>query len=113
MREEVEPLEDHTHLAPHLIYVDVRVGDALSAEEYLACSGFLKQVKAAQERALARSGRSDDHDYFVWIDSDINPAQHMVTSETLLQSASSNQVPSTSFQTRLPTWKLLMSLRDR
>ena len=28
VREEVEPLEDHAHLAPHLIYVNVRVSDA-------------------------------------------------------------------------------------
>jgi hypothetical protein len=55
MWKEVELLEDHAHLTAHLIYVDVRVSDALSAEEYLACSGFFQQVKAAQEGAFSRS----------------------------------------------------------
>ena len=62
--EEVETLEDHAHLAAHLVERVALGCDVFALEEDLPAGGRLEHVDGAQKSALSRAGRADDADDF-------------------------------------------------
>ena len=76
MREEVEALEDHADFLAHLVDVGLAVKhDAIDAD--LAGRRLLEVVHAAQQRALARTGRADDDDDFLLLDREVDALEHL------------------------------------
>jgi hypothetical protein len=53
MWEQVELLEDHTHLLAHLVDVGLLAGDVNALDQYLAACRFLQPVDATEDSALA------------------------------------------------------------
>ena len=68
MREDIEMLEDHAHLLAMQVDVDALIGDIDAVEDYLTAGRVFHAVETAEERALARSRRSDDTDHFSIVD---------------------------------------------
>ena len=63
MGEEVEPLENHSHLPPHFVDVDSGVSDA-PPRKHILPAVVPPEVEAAEEGALAGNRRgTDDHHY--------------------------------------------------
>ncbi|MPN46626.1 hypothetical protein SDC9_194217 [bioreactor metagenome] len=62
MRKQIELLEHHAHALAVHVYIDLFIGYVNAFEYYLARRRLLKQVQAAQECALARTGRAYDND---------------------------------------------------
>ena len=62
VREEVEVLENHAHLAAVQVEIDLGVGNIHAAKYDLAGGRSLQQVQAAQQRRLARPGGADYRD---------------------------------------------------
>ena len=60
VREEVEVLEHHAHLAAVQVYVCLWVGYINALEVDFAISRFFQEVERAQECALTAAGRADD-----------------------------------------------------
>ena len=74
MREEVELLEHHAHVATDAVDIGLGVGDGLAVDENLAGGGLLEAVQAAQERGLAGAGGADDADHLSLLDVDVDAA---------------------------------------
>jgi len=64
MREQIEVLKHHSDLLPELVDRRLRRIDLPAFEQDLAGGRLLKQIQAAQERALAGAGRPDDENGF-------------------------------------------------
>ena len=61
MGEEIEMLKDHADTLPYLIDVNRTASNAVTFELNIAALDGFKLIDAAQERALARAGRPDQH----------------------------------------------------
>ena len=76
MREKIEALEHHADLFTHLIDVCLTVQqDAIYGNRSLR--RHLKIIHAAQQRAFAGAGRSDDNDNFLFFNGKINAFEHI------------------------------------
>ena len=67
-----------------LVDVDAFGSDLVAAEEDAAGVERLEQVHAAQQRRLARARRADHADHLVLGDREVDPAQHLVPPERLV-----------------------------
>ena len=64
VRKQIEVLEDHADLLPEPVDVGMRPVDLFFLEPDFAGGRFFEQIQAAQERALAGTGGSDDENHF-------------------------------------------------
>ena len=85
MREEVVGLEDDPDPAADAVHVDTACRDLLAVDHDAALVDRLEQVDAAEQRGLARAGRADQAHDLVLGDLEIDPAQHLVLAEGLVQ----------------------------
>jgi hypothetical protein len=85
VREEVELLEDHAHVATDGIDVAVRVGDLVTVHLDGAARRLLEEVDAPQERRLARTRGPDDADDLALVDGGVEALQDVVAAERLVQ----------------------------
>ena len=80
MREEVEALEYHADFLTHLIDVGLAVeDDAIDAD--LAGRRLFQVIHAAQQGALAGTGRTDDDHDFLFLDIEVNALQDLHLTE--------------------------------
>jgi hypothetical protein len=89
VREQVEGLEDHPDPAAQRVDVRIRVADVLPLDQDRALGCLLEPVDAAQQGRLARSGRADDAHDLATTDVEVDPSQHMVVAEGLVQAMTS------------------------
>jgi hypothetical protein len=75
VREQVERLEHQAKPAPDAHRVHRGVGDDLAVQEHVAVVDLVEQVDAAQQRRLARPGRSDQRDRLVLGDGEVDAAE--------------------------------------
>ena len=83
VREEIERLEDHARMAPHLVGIDARVGERLPEEGNGALVDGLEEVHAAQQRRLSRPRRADQAHDFVAVQVERDAAKDLVVTEAL------------------------------
>lgn len=83
--EQVEALEHHANLRAVLDEVKVLGRDVLPMVEHLAGGRRLKQVDAAQHRALAGAGRADNAHDLALFHAEVDVAQDGMVAELLLQ----------------------------
>ena len=85
VREQVEVLEDHSHLLTHLVDVGVLGGEVLSLDLDGAARHLLKQVEAAQEGRLSGPGGADDGQHLTLGDGGGDALEHLQLPEGLAQ----------------------------
>ena len=85
MREQVVGLEDDADPLAHRVGVDVAGGDLDVVDEHRPRVDVLEPVDAAQQRRLARPGRTDQADHVSAVDLEAHAAQHRVRAERLVQ----------------------------
>ena len=85
VREEVVGLEDDPDPASDPVHVDAACRDLLAVDHDPAGVDRLEQVDAAQQRRLAGAGGADQADDLVLGDVEVDPAQHLVLAERLVQ----------------------------
>ncbi len=85
VREEVVGLEDDPDPAADPVHVDAACRDLLAVDHDAARVDRLEQVDAAQQGRLARAGCADQADDLVLRDLEVDPAQHLVLAERLVQ----------------------------
>lgn len=56
-----------------------------AVKDNLSVGRLFQQVQAAQEGALSRTGRSDNHDDFAFLDGNVDAAKHLILSKGLVQ----------------------------
>ena len=66
--EEVELLEDHSHMGTDLVDVRLPIQQILPLEKKRSGIGNLKQIEATQEGRLSTAGRADDGDDIALVD---------------------------------------------
>jgi hypothetical protein len=86
---EVEVIEDHAQLAPHLAQL---TGGELPMQLFPvdgdgAGGGCLQIVDAADERTLARSAGADDCDALTALDREIDVAEYLALAKILVETA--------------------------
>ena len=84
MREEVELLEDDPDSLARRRQIGALARDLLALEEDPAGVQGLEQVDATQQRALAAPARADDRQHLAPVDVEVDPAQDLVVTETLV-----------------------------
>ncbi len=84
MREQIELLEHHADLAPHLMDVAQIAREFDSVNEDPAALMRLEPVDAADQRRFAGSRRPADDDAFAALDVKVDIAQRMVVAEPLI-----------------------------
>src|SRR5918992_2014951 len=84
VREQVELLEDHADLRPHLVDGLAGLGDRLAVEPHVPLVDPLEAVDTAQHRRLAGARRPRDHHDLAAVDRQIDPVQHEIVAEALL-----------------------------
>ena len=106
MSEKIEALENHAHLLPNFVYVTFRVGDFLIIKPDFPRGRLLQQVDAAQQCALARSGRADDRDDITIMDFHIHIFQGSSVRVFLFQMFGSNHrsLPPSECQPVFDAW---------
>ncbi len=67
MVEKQKVLEDHTHVLADFVFIHAMRGDLATFEEDLPAVDVGQQIHATQERAFARSARTDDDDGFAFM----------------------------------------------
>src|SRR5262245_31664845 len=85
MREQVERLEHHVHLLPHLRDVRLVREDVVAVDEDGSAGRMIQKVETAQERALAGARRTDDRDHFALADLGVDALQHLEAAVALGQ----------------------------
>ena len=105
VREQVEVLEHHPHLAAHGVDVHLRVGDLRAVKDNGALARLLEQVQAAQKRRLTGPGRADDDYVFTGADVLGNVVEHEVVAERFGQMFNVDHFDAASFQARSAAWK--------
>jgi len=83
--EQVEVLKHHAHLTAVNVDVRLPVGNILTVEDDGAARRIFHAIQAAEEGALAASGRPDDRDLLALPDRGRNPLQHVQLAIGLLQ----------------------------
>ena len=68
VREQVEMLEYHTDVLTHFVDVGVLVCDIVAIHDDLALGCDLQLVQAAKKGRFTASGRSEQYDYFSFMD---------------------------------------------
>ena len=84
MGEEIEVLEDHADLAPHLGDILDVAGQLDAVDHNVAALMFLQTVDAADQGRFARSRRAADHDALTLVDRQIDVLQHVELAEPLV-----------------------------
>ena len=105
VREQVEVLEHHAHLAAHGVDIHLRVGDLRAGKGDGAGCRLLEQVQAAQERRLAGAGGADDDHVFAGADVLGNVIEHEVVAERFGQMFNVDHFDAASFQAHRAAWK--------
>jgi hypothetical protein len=83
VREEVELLEDHPHLAPDLLDVPDVVGELDAVDDDAAAVVLLQAVDAADHGRLpGAGGPADDHDLLP-VDGEVDPPERLEVAEPL------------------------------
>jgi hypothetical protein len=85
VREQVELLEHHADLAPHLVDRLEVLGQLDAVDDHPALLPILDPVDAAQQRRLAAARRTADHDALTAHDLQAHVAQHMEAAEPFIQ----------------------------
>src|SRR4029077_4023450 len=85
MGKQVEMLEHHSDLAADRVDPADIAGEQHSVDDDLAALEVFKPVDATQQRRLARSGRSADHDALPAVDLEIDIGQHMKFAKPFVQ----------------------------
>src|SRR5437870_7363789 len=85
MRKQVELLEHHADLAPHLIDRLEVLGQLDAVDDHPALLPILDPVDAAQQRRLAAARGPADHDPLPAHDLEAYVAQHMEAAEPLVE----------------------------
>ena len=82
MREKVEMLEHHTHLAAMGVEIDslplrvLLLCDVRPLHDHAAGGRRFEQVERAQERGFAAAGGADDHDHVALADGKAHAVEH-------------------------------------
>jgi hypothetical protein len=98
VREQVELLEHHPHLAPQRDEIRAAAVD-LAAEHHDAAVGRgLEHVEAAQHRRFARPARPQHDEHLPGGDVEIDAVQDLVVAERLVQAAHLDRVVLTGFR---------------
>ena len=85
MRKQVEALEHHADLAPHVVDA-LEVGSEFDAVDHdLTFLEFLQRIDAADGGGLAGAGRAADDDAFALADGEVDVAEHMEFAEPFVQ----------------------------
>ena len=105
VREQVEVLEHHAHLAAHGVDIHLRVGDLRTGKGNGAGRWLLEQVQAAQERRLTGAGGADDDHVFTGADMLGNVIEHEVVAERFGQVFNVDHFDAASFQAHRAAWK--------
>src|SRR3954453_6503821 len=85
MRIKIERLKHHADLAAHCVDVGAPIHQIDPVNAYRPGTRLLQAVAAAQERTLARAGRTDDEDELLRVDGKINAAKHLDVAEAFAQ----------------------------
>jgi hypothetical protein len=83
VREQVVGLEDDADVPAHLVRVDPRVGDVPAVQLDDAVVHLLQQVRAAQQRRLARAARADQRGRRAVGQLEVDALQHPGAAEDL------------------------------
>ena len=83
MGEQVEGLKDDPHPRPHLVGIDVGVGDGQIVEEDLATIDRNQKIDRLEQRRLSRTGRSDQTDHLVGLQLEVHVGEHREVAERL------------------------------
>jgi hypothetical protein len=84
-------LEDHPDISPECIDVDLSVMQLDAIHDELAIRNAFKPIDAAQERAFAGAGRSNDDNDFPLGNGQVDFFQNMEGSEKFVDAAKFNQ----------------------
>ena len=84
MRKQVELLEHHADLAPHLVDLLEVVGQFHAVDDDAAALLLLQPVDAADQRRLAAARRPADDDALAAHDLEVDVAQHVELAEPLV-----------------------------
>src|SRR5690606_4248850 len=82
---EIERLEDHADALTQPVDVGRSAQHVDAIDPDAAARRLFQSVAAAQQRALARAGRSDDEDQLLRVNGEVDPFQHLETAERLPQ----------------------------
>ena len=75
--EQVEALEHHADVLAHLVDIGLFVGDHGVVYDDLAAGRLLELVETAEQRGLARTGRSDDADNLALGDGEVDAVENL------------------------------------
>ena len=84
MREQVEVLEHHAHLAPHLVDAAEIAGEFRAVDHDAAALVLLQPVDAADERGLAGAGGPANDDALAPLHVKVHIAKHVKIAEPLV-----------------------------
>ena len=90
VRKQVELLEHHADLGPHVVDVGALVLQMHAVDVDAAAGGHFEVVDAAQNRALARPARADDNHDFAALDVEIDAFNGLYAAEVFVQSVNDN-----------------------
>ena len=65
--EQVELLENHSHMAALNVYVNFQIAKVVALEKYVAVSRVFKHIQTTEESTLTTAGRSDNRNLFALI----------------------------------------------
>ena len=92
VRKQVELLEHHAHaLAQDAELLLARGGHVVALEDDAAGGRLFQQVHRAQQRALARAGRADEHQHVALAHAHADALEHVQLAEALVQVVDFNQ----------------------
>ena len=87
MRKQIVALEDDADVLAQGPEIDVRKVDPVSADDDFAMVDLFEAVDAAQGRALARAGATDDSENFAAFDGEADAVEHLERAKALLHVA--------------------------
>ncbi len=83
MIKQIEMLENHTDIFPHLIDVRALISHVIAVDHNLPGSGFLQLVQAPQKRGFSTAGGPDQHNNLALCHFQTDILKHLKRTEIL------------------------------
>src|SRR5579863_7685667 len=92
MRKEIEALEHHPNLSPHLVDLFDIVGQLHSVDHYGSTLMLLESIDASDQRRLPGARRTADHDALSAADRQVDVPQNVKASVPFMDARKSDRI---------------------